>query len=487
MNQESIDYFSKKVEELIDGIDRGDFSKEIIPDKYKWEHLLGLFILKDSLDGGEELFRQLYDLSIRSAENYIRQKAERGEKIIVAFQSYSAAQWPAVGVYRAFEKDLRFETKVLVSPLADRDKESIIDSYNNTLKWFLENGYRTVEGMDKARSRFLGWEDFGKYPDVLYQLSSWFNNMAENQWFTRLPLRCLVAYIPYGMYIADSKDGSYAKQLLYNKEMFNVMWRIYCDSADSFRGFQKYELLKGKNVRYSGYAKMDYFFEEHTFSEIELRNLWKIPENNRIENTKRIIIAPHYSVSDRGVIQYSTFHKNLWFLLYLAEKYRDSVSFVLKPHPNLRYFAVGNGLFKSYEDYDDYLKKWDDLSNGKVVQEADYLEYFQTSDAMIMDSGSFLAEYLYVRKPLLYLTRPEQAFLDVGWRIIDSYYSTPGENYAGIEDFIVSVVLQGNDIKREDREKIFIQEYDYKKTNGKSAADYISEDVFDLVSERRGL
>ena len=481
MKNLTIDYFSIKVEELLDGIDNGDFSKKIIPDKYKWEHLLGLYLLKDSLDGGEELFRKLYDLAIESGENYIRLMAEKKEKIKVVFQSYSAAQWPAEGVYRTYEKDPGFEVNVLVTPLDDRDQESVIDNYSNTLKWFLNNGYHTIAGMNQTMSTVLKWEDFGDYPDVIYQLSSWFSNMAQNLWFTQLPLRCLIAYIPYGMYIADSKDGSYADHVLYNKEMFNLMWRIYCDSADSLAGFCKYELLKGKNVTYSGYAKMDYFLEKHLLKEDVISCLWKIPDGRRANDIKKVIIAPHYSISSGGPIQYSTFHKNLWFLLFLAKKYRDSVSFVFKPHPNLRCYAVGSGLFHTYKDYDEYLREWNELPNAKVVQEENYLEYFLTSDAMIMDSGSFLAEYLYTGKPVLYLRRPEQAFLDIGWKIIDANYSAPGEDYLKIEEFLEDVVIRGNDTKKADREKVFLEEYNYKKINGKSATEVICEDVYRLV------
>ena len=158
---------------------------------------------------------------------------------------------------------------------------------------------------------------------------------------------------------------------------------------------------------------------------------------------------------------------------------------MFKPHPNLRSSAVKYGLFKSYEEYDKYLEKWDDLPNAKVVQDSGYLEYFCTSDAMIMDSVSFLVEYLYLRKPLLFLTRPEQMFLDIGNRVLDSYYKVPGEDYKGIEDFLQKVVISGEDDMKEQREKIFDEEFDYKKENGVLASDYICNDLFELLGERR--
>lgn len=484
MDQELTNYFSNKVNELLDGIDNGDFAKEIIPDKYTWEHLLGLYLLRDSLDGAEDLYMQLYDLAIKSGEKYISQKAERGETINIAFQSYSAAQWPAEGVYRKFESTPGVDVKVIVSPLADRKRESALDSYKKTLSWFKDNGYNVAEGMNMETFGLYGWDKLGGYPDVLYQLSSWFMSLPGIQWYCKLPLRCLVGYIQYGMYLIDNNDGSFAVKEVYNKEIFNSIWRVYCESTYNLEGYKKHQFLGGKNVRYSGYAKMDYFYGAEEPGEDVIRKLWKIPEGKNPGDMKKIIIAPHYSVGDNGLLLLSTFKRNAWFWLYLAEKYKDKVSFIFKPHPNLRTTSVEYKLFRSYEEFDEYIAKWDSLPNGSSIQEADYLKVFNTSDAMIMDSGSFLGEYLYTGKPLLYLTRPEQCFLELGKKLVDVYYKTPGDNYSEIEAFIQNVVIDGNDEMKEKREKIFREEFDYVKANGMTASDYICNEVFELIGRK---
>ena len=482
MDQGTHDYCIQLVKELIDGVDTGDFSKDIIPDKYRWEHLLGLFLIKDELDGGDDLFRELHELAIKSGTLYLRKKVERGEPIQIAFQSYSAAQWPAEQVYRKLEAIPNVNVRVIVAPLADRDTSSILSGYVPTLKWFKDNGYNVVEGLDVEKMECGGWEYLGGCPDVLYQMSSWYTCLARPQWFTRLPLRVLMAYIPYGIHIADSADGKYSIDSVYNKDFMNLMWRVYCDSRAILRDYQKYQLLKGSNIRYCGYAKMDYFYGNPTFDDAALRRLWSVPKECDASNMKKIIIAPHYTVFPNSEICYSTFHRNVWFWLYLVKKYEDKVCFVFKPHPNLRRAAVGTGLFKSYEDYDKYIQTWDESPNACAVPEGDYLEYFASSDAMIMDSGSFIGEYLYTGKPLLYLTRPEQTFMEIGWKVLDSYYKAPGEDYAAIEQFIQDVVLDGKDTMAEDRKRVFEEEYDYYKINGQLASDFIVNEVKELIS-----
>lgn len=482
MDQETRNFCMELVKELIDGADAGDLAQPIIPDKYKWEHLLGLFMIKDELDGGEELFREVFNLAIQSGENCLRQKARNGERIQVAFQTYSAAQWPAEGVYRAFEKMPNVDAKVIVSPLADRDLDSALQSYRQTSKWFKDNNYNVIDGLDVDALEYGNWNQLGGYPDVLYQLSSWFNCLPRFQWFSQVPLRTLVAYIPYGIAQADSADGRYAIDSIFNKEIVNLMWRVYADSQFALNAYRKYQFLQAANVRYSGYAKMDFFYEKHSYDERALQKLWSIPKGKESSAIKKVIIAPHYTVFPESDICYSTFQKNMWFWLYLVKKYEDRISFVFKPHPNLRRSSVGMQLFKTYEDYDKYIQRWDDSPNASAVQEGNYLEYFDTSDAMIMDSGSFLGEYLYTGKPMLYLTRPEQTFNEAGWKLVNAYYKTPGEEYLAIEQFIEDVVLGGKDTMAETRRQVFEEAYDYYKVNGQLASDFIVNEVKELIS-----
>ena len=228
---------------------------------------------------------------------------------------------------------------------------------------------------------------------------------------------------------------------------------------------------------------MDYFYQKHEFDEATLQKLWSFPKGADLNKMKRVIIAPHYSVFPNSDICYSTFHKNMWFWMYLAKKYENRISFVFKPHPNLRRSSVSMQLFKSYEEYDRYIQEWNELPNALAVQEGNYLEHFASSDAMIMDSGSFIGEYLYTGKPLLYLTRPEQTFMEIGHKALASYYKAPGEDYMAIERFVEDVVLEGNDSMADARKKVFEEEYDYYKNNGQLASDFIVNEVLSLIGQ----
>lgn len=101
--------------------------------------------------------------------------------------------------------------------------------------------------------------------------------------------------------------------------------------------------------------------------------------------------------------------------------------------------AVCEGGFSSHEEVKAYFDAWDNLPNAKLVLGGNYSDLFKTSDAMINDSGSFMTEYQYVHKPMLYLERKEPN--DFGYRIKEILYKARGDDYESIEAFINDVVI----------------------------------------------
>lgn len=277
------------------------------------------------------------------------------------------------------------------------------------------------------------------------------------------------------MYIYQT--GRFDELCMYNKEFMNLCWRVYTETKTDYEEFIRYEALGGKNVRNSGYIKMDYFYDEHSYTEKDIRNMWGIPENRDANGYKKVIIAPHFSVGDTNVLSFSTFDKNMYFYIYLAKKYKDSISFVFKPHPNLRNGLVKHGYMKSIDEYEAYLDEFRRLPNARVQEEGSYLELFDTSDAMIDDSISFVGEYLYTGKPMLFLERPEQRFNELGKKIIDAHYKVKGTDYYGIDTFLEDVVLAGNDTRKAIRQRVYEEELDYAGINGIKASDYIYNDI----------
>ena len=476
------EFYAERVEELMDGIDKGEFSDIANPlESYSYGHLAALFYFSQVLENGNKLYEQLYDRIMSFGKYHVRNKAENGEKVKIAFLAISAAEWPVDTVYRMLEKDQRLECFIVVCPLMDRERGNREKTEAQTWDFFLHHGYEVRRVYDKEKDICQGWEAVGGLPDIVVHATPWYHCLPEPFQIDSFPMRVVNCYIPYGMYVADSMEKSYATKFVYNKEFVNMQWKVYADSMLNLSGYEKYQLLHGKNVSYSGYVKMDCFQEQRDYTMDEVRSIWKFPREASSENMKRLIIAPHHSLEQSSLVQYATFAKNVYFWLYLAEKYQDRITFIFKPHPNLRWKAVESQLFSSYEEYDRYLEQWNSLPNARVVEEESYLDIFATSDGMIMDSASFIGEYMYVDKPLLFLTREEQAFNNLGERLISSYYHVKGEDFIGIEKFVEHVILKGEDDMKDERHSTFAETLDYAGKNGCSASEFIVRDILGLL------
>jgi CDP-glycerol glycerophosphotransferase (TagB/SpsB family) len=422
-------------------------------------------------------------LVARHAEIKLRERCERKEKIRVAFEVITASQFAGAELYQLFRKNPLFEVFVVVVPVSDLPAEERNRRVSLSVAHLREQGYDARSGIDSATGYYHSFEDWGGFPDIVFHSTPWIEAFPEGLSIESFPLRTLNILINYCVDVVDNPDGTYMEQFQFNKEIYNLVWRCYATDRFEMEGYHKYQFLRGENVKLSGYAKMDRMYQKKEYSEEEIRKIWKIPVGISSGEIKKVIIAPHFTIRDLGVIHFSTFHQNLYFFLYLADRYRDRICFVYKPHPSLRSSSVSGGLFRSVEEYDAYLEEWNKRENCRIVDESEYIDLFKTSDSMIMDSGSFLAEYLYVHKPLLYLRRPEQAFNPMGQAVVDTYYQAQGWDYSAIDSFLQEVVLNGEDPRKEGREKVFSEELDYFGKNGVLASEMIFEDILGLLSE----
>ncbi|MBR0092073.1 MAG: CDP-glycerol glycerophosphotransferase family protein [Lachnospiraceae bacterium] len=477
------DYTLRLLTELMDGIDRGDFNDPAsLPVKYTYDHLSSLFYYADELEGGRELYRDMWKIAMDCALYHVKAKASRGEKLRVFFLTYSAAEWPAESLYKLLVADSRFDVHILVCKMTQMHPEVALTRFRTTLDYFISHGYRTVAGFDEKNDCDLNYMRLGGFPDILINLTPWIRNLSPFLSPLNLPLKCLNLFIPYGFHTADSTDGSYLHDIIYNAHLASIVWRVYSFSVSENEGYRAHSFLSGDNTLFSGFPKMDCFMAGYPpADEAEIRTLWKIPDDKPVQSLRRVIIAPHHSLMPDQLVSFGTFSHNARFLQELARQIGDSVTFILKPHPNLRLTAVNSGLFPDFASFDAYIDEWNRMPNARVVTEDQYLDLFRTSDAMIMDSGSFLAEYLYVNKPLLFLTKEGQAFSTLGERTLSAYYTVPGTDFDGITNFLKRVVIDGQDEKESARAQVFAEELDYVSLNGCLAGERIYQDILSFL------
>lgn len=436
--------------------------------KFFYWHLEAVLNMAKQMEGGREMYLTLKNCF----EDINIQRLRKQEKIIVGFIANYASTWIGDDLYRQFEDSERFEPYVyLMSNHNGQSMKMIKEEYSQNLQFFSERGLRVLQTLNLDTGEQYSWDEIGIKPQVCIWLTSWINLFEGQFYLLNYSLDTLHVYIPYGIMTADNEEKNFVYHQ-YNKVIHNMVWKNFEESRIALEMAEKYAFIGKENAVYTGYPKMDSFYQRQH----EDGNIWdKIKKKSGNKMAKGIIYAPHHTVVANQQVNFSTFAANYKFMLELAEKYQSETVWVFKPHPHLKYKAIQQGLFSDEKEWNAYEERWRNLKNGDVMSEGSYSELFRESDAMIDDSVSFLAEYLYVNRPLLFLRRKEQAFNDFGKQLVEVHYKAEGDDWKAIEDFLVQVVLGGNDSKKECRKKFFRENLDYMEMTGKSAAENIYE------------
>lgn len=382
-------------------------------------------------------------------------------RIKISFILYDSAMWCGNLLYEQFAEDSRFDTEVLLcEPAGMLSTSSAKQNFLNGEKKFRNAGINV---------RILPLNQvYHPDADILFYLTPYFDILNKGLRFENIPLTKLIAFVDYAMY-----TSGWWMEANNDFPMHYLAWREFVDTKCHLQDLMKLGYRQGAGVLYTGYPRMDTFFvnPEGHFE-------WKLVS----PNAKKIIWAPHWSIN--GGVNYATFQKNYhWFYQY-AKEHPDTTSWVIKPHPNLMFSAVQAGVFKTDSDFHAYMSAWNSLPNAKVETGAYYQDIFKTSDAMILDSGSFTTEYPYTHKPELFLTREGEHFSSVGQAVLDAEYTADGGDFKNIQEFIEDVVIKGKDSHKQKYEEVFQQYLDYYADLGRLASKSIYEEIIkDIISK----
>jgi CDP-glycerol glycerophosphotransferase (TagB/SpsB family) len=162
-------------------------------------------------------------------------------------------------------------------------------------------------------------------------------------------------------------------------------------------------------------------------------------------------------------------------MLQLADKYKDKLQIAFKPHPSLLRELYNHPEWGPKRT-DDYYNQWNSKPNTQL-ETGDYVALFSGSDAMVHDSGSFIVDYQYFRKPVMYVSQnialSKKYGNDFSKMAYDQHYI--GKTYDDIERFIVEVVLEGNDTMKSSRDEFYCKFM--LPPNGRSVADNTYDDI----------
>lgn len=380
----------------------------------------------------------------------------KNHKVRVTFFAIHSSVWKYDGVYKLLEQDERFEPIVMVCPVIDHGVDNMKYEMDKTYDLMISKGYNVIKTYTGKNNNFL---DVKKEinPDIVFFTNP--HGLTRSEYYIKNFKDTLTCYVQYSFHITHLNIAQY-DQLFHN-----LIWRAFYETKIHEKIAMSYARNRGENVIVSGYPGIDDFFYNLRSND----NVWKNPN----DKLKRIIWAPHHTIDFRENLGLSNFLRYHQFMLDLCEKYEDCIQIAFKPHPLLKvklYEHVKWG--KKLTDL--YFKKWDSLNNGQLETD-DYVGLFNSSDAMILDSASFMTEYLCCGKPSLFTIADrtvEDRFNEFGKMVFEQLYHAYNETQ--IIAFIDNVVLAENDIFKEKRDKFYSE---FLLPPNKSASQNIYEEI----------
>jgi CDP-glycerol glycerophosphotransferase (TagB/SpsB family) len=355
------------------------------------------------------------------------------DKVKVAFFLTHESVWKYDVLYNLMLAHPRFEPALFVCPVVNFGRENMLDEMEKTYQSFKNKGYFVTKTYSYTKKEYLNIKKYFQ-PDLVFYTNP-YKGVQDYRYYIKQFANTLTCYVPYA--IMTTKY-----ELFYNTDFHNLVWKIFSETSLHQQIAMDRQLNKGINNVVTGYPG----FDPILLCKNPDYSVWK----NKNKNLKRIIWAPHHSMNELN--QVSNFLEYYDVFLELASIYSNRIQIAFKPHPLLRVKLEQDPKW-GVEKTSAYYSTWDLLGNGQL-ENGDYIDLFLSSDALIHDCGSFMAEYLITGKPSLFMIRKEsvmEQWSTFGSEAINVHYQS--RNKQQLIDFIENIVLQEQDDMKKIRDK----------------------------------
>ncbi len=389
----------------------------------------------------------------------IKKRIKRKSELIkILFVITDSSQWKLCGLYESLKQTGFFEVSVLICPIiSERGESHMRRMYKRCVDYFkkIEVDYFLAYNIENNSFNDISFIK----PDIVYYITPFPNYRYGPEAFHD----ALLIYSPY-FFVGTTFTWNLGGDLFYSK-----LWKYFIECEANRKEVCKYSIIKGMNSVVTGYPSCDLLCSRKNLDYSE----WRYGESNR----KRVIWSPHHSIPGVHYENFSTFLSYYDNMLNMAEKYKNEIEIVFKPHPLLKYALYQHPQWGKIRT-DAYYEKWF-MGENISLQEDDYIELFRTSDAILNDSNSFMIEYLYTQKPALYLDNGKRLSFsnEVGLAAYNAHYHAG--SFKEIESFLLRVVLGGKDEMKKQR-KDFFDKY-LLPPNGKTVTENILSEIINGI------
>lgn len=358
---------------------------------------------------------------------YIKEP-NKNEVIDVVFILIHHSVWKLDAVYKLFKLDSRFNPVIVICPSKNGfDKDYITRELDIGYEFFHKKGFNVIKSFNGE-----SWVDINKdFTNKVMFFTNPHNITKQNYQWNNFK-STLKFYVPYHHQIDGGQWDSQWKSPFH----LSMTSLFYIDEFHK-NVARNITLNKGHNVVVTGYPAVEPFY----CKSYNCTDVWKKQKHRK----KRIIFSPHHTIdfsNDTGVCEFLNIANEM---MEIAMKYENEIQIAFKPHPILKVKLLNHPEWGKKRTLN-YYKFWEESINTQL-EEGGYEDLFLTSDAMIHDSGSFLAEYLYVNKPVMYLYNEttKSRFNDYGLLCLDCCHVDISNN---VDIFIYNLITDTDKNKK---------------------------------------
>jgi len=313
-------------------------------------------------------------------------------------------------IYLEGKDDPFFSFEIMILPPAhlksDAKVTQLFEEIKNTHSFLDENGvclpiHYSINQKGKPLDPLL------LKPDIIFYFSPYSSQRNKLTRPKNLGRYANLFYVNYGFLIMNGDVES----IVYKRKDFFQNFNTICVESHLLK--QTVLDLSGttpNQILVSGYPKLDAYYKKmHSHN-----SYWNFPETY---SKYRIIWNPRWSVK-QGT---SHFTEYIHLIIDFLTK-NQTIDFVFRPHPNLFRDMLAHKLINKTDKKNIYAK-FDELPNARIDDaEGDYLSAFASSDLLISDISSLMAEYFPTGKPIIYTKKKEKLFNNIGEALSSGFY-----------------------------------------------------------------
>lgn len=384
----------------------------------------------------------------------LKRKYKDNKKIRVLFLVRENSKWTYDFLYKKMQESEIFDPIIAVSILETiADSETGKKFLNTNYQFFKNLGYNVKKAFDEDNNTFIDLSTFE--PDIIFYDQPWELPVIHKP--VNVSKYALTMYSGYSFYIAYNT-------MVYINEFHKLLFKNFLPTDLHLEYVKEVNPSCVENTKIVGYPKMDVFLENN---DIDLSKYWKNPEKFKI------IYAPHHSF-ELNRLRLATFEQNGKFILELAKSHPET-TWIFKPHPRFKFALLKNNIMTE-EEIERYYNEWANL--GNIHEQGNYIDIFKSSDLLITDCSSFLAEYLPTKKPVIRLSRLDSEKLNiVGQQISKNYYLT--YNNSALGQIFNEIVVKKNDFMKEERIEVCKKIFDFTI----SSTDKIIAEILEIIKD----